>query len=207
MMRWEQRKYQHDTVMDSYDAWLRSLGFRVFEGGIEVKPELAELLRVRYDPTSRMLRYRPDRILVSDGAGTVLLEYKTEPGRYQNFSIEIDSYAAACQWAKAGATVFYIFAAPDANKACWSHDIRFDTVFIPSRWGDDVVLRLKREWPTKRIRRTKWRAGASGTPFFLVPKSAPYLKPLKQFIENDVLPSLGNEVSPKTAAPVGGFLA
>ena len=199
-MGWEQRRGGHDAVMEEFDAWLARMGFRVFESGIEVKPELAELLRTRYDPTSRMLRYRPDRILVDEAAGSLLLEYKTESGRYPNFAIEIDSYAAVCQWARAGAAVFYIFHAPGVVRACWSKEIQFDTIFVPDRWSEDVVDRLAREWPDKNIKRSRWGASASGTPYFLVPKKAPYLKPLKQFIENDVLSSLGNEVSPKPVA-------
>lgn len=178
------RNAMHEMAARRLDATFRRMGFTVAPWGVEADGKrIAELLRERYSPTARMVRYRPDRLVISD-QHEFLVEIKTEDGRYGNFAVEIDSYAAAHQYMKGGASVFYVFSDPIMDRACWAQEIVFDTIYVPSRWGSETMERLKSEWPGKRLVLRDWGSGASGTPYFLIRKNARILQPLEEFLQD-----------------------
>ncbi len=117
-----------------------------------------------------MLRYRPDRIAVKPGRGTILLEVKSEGRGSSNFAVEFDAWDAARMWNQDYRRVLYVFVDVLSRDimACWPETLFPEKVFVSRR---DDLLRIKGLLPPGS--KTLWypSVSGSGTAFFLVSKS------------------------------------
>lgn len=187
----------HDTVAlpAVLSAW-ESAGFEAHACGQEADTEaLRSALCAQSDATSRMLRFRPDRVLVKRGVRSVLCEVKSETKGYSNYAVEVDSYLAARQWNAAYSHVCYAFVTLTRCKdggtwrvgevvGCWANEIPEPSrITVPRRWDAAKTLaRLGNEMPGVNLVPSEWRGG-SGTAFFTIPKSSRFLVPLRIFAD------------------------
>lgn len=190
------RASQHDgPALNAVIAAFKAEGFHSFRFGSELdSPVLREALRVRDDPTSILLRYRPDQVFSHPEARTVLCELKSEKKGYPNFAVEADAYLAGLDWNRLYRHVMYAFCdvGQDLHWACWADEIpRPNRVYVPDfhpRFAESM-LRLPKAFPEAAISVMDWGEG-SGTPYFFVPKPKPGLlsplRPLALFIRHDV---------------------
>jgi hypothetical protein len=186
-----ERAQQHDErAISLVDMIFSRYGFSGFRIGAETdSQDCWELLLAQSDPTSIMLRFRPDRVQIKPGARAVLCEVKSEAQGHPNFAIEFYSWLAATMWNRSGHHVMYALADLRSGKvsACWAEDIPPPFVVrVPRRWDHGKhISRLQREahWAELLLVEHK---GGSGTPYFLVPKNSEYLWPLDMFIETQV---------------------
>ncbi|WP_134642946.1 hypothetical protein [Ammonifex thiophilus] len=170
-MGFNERSRQHDEdALGLVESAFRELGFLVFPYGIEQLPELQRVLRGLHNGTSKMLRYRPDRVAVKPGKGTLLLGVKSEGGRSPNFAVEFDAWDAARMWNQDARRVLYVFVDLLSRDvlACWPEALSPRKVFVPRR-GD--LLRVKSLLPPGAVARWYPAVRGSGTAFFLVSKS------------------------------------
>lgn len=170
-------------------------GYQNFLYGTETDSEaLRRALQGQHDPTSIMLRFRPDQAFVKPGVRTVLCEVKTEGGQYPNFAIEADSYRAALLWNAAHRHVMFTFADLGAETlvACWAQDLPPPReIRVPRRWDfADNMERMRAEFPGVPLVPWPHKPGGagSGTPYFLVPKRTRALTALDGFIVRDLSP-------------------
>lgn len=193
-MSFATRIRQHDqTAMTLVCGALERVGALTSAFGIEIdNDELRQALRNQHDAMSLMLRYRPDRAVVVPMVRTILCEIKSVTGTYRNYSIEVDSYAAAREWHQGDRRVMYAFVDLDADppivKACW-----FDalpppvTIYVPMRYGyESTFQRIEQAWPDVNVITCQHKHG-SGTPYFLVWKKHTALQPLEEFITKSIL--------------------
>lgn len=190
------RAAQHDgPALTTVIGAFKGEGFHNFRFGSELdSPLMRDALRQRDDPTSILLRYRPDQVFSHPGARTVLCELKSEKKGYPNFAVEADAYLAGLDWNKLHRHVMYAFCdlAQQTYWACWADEIpRPTTIYVPKfhcRFVDSM-RRLPKAFPEADVSVMDWGEG-SGTPYFLVPKPRPGLssplRPLGLFIRHDV---------------------
>jgi hypothetical protein len=191
---WEGRRDFHDKkavpmvveVLDRYGIEAQTIGTETDNAA------LRELLRDRTDATSLMLRFRPDKVTVPPIGAPLMLEVKSKGERYENFAVEVNSYLAALLHQESGVAVWYAFVEVHTARmfACWLPDIpepwRID---IPKRpdW-EEGYRRVRERFPCARTRFLHYVPGwMSGTPQFLIPKASRFLRPLEQFIEEEIL--------------------
>lgn len=170
-----------------------------FEGhvlGTEADDESFRMaLRGQSDRTSIMLRFRPDRTFVKQGARSVLCEIKSEGGKYANFAVEADSYRAAMEWNAAHRHVCFAFVDLGSGSVfcCWADQVpRPRAIRVPRRWDFGANMRrLQAEMPGAILHEEPYRPGpfSSGTPYFLVPKGSPFLVLADQFIARELGPA------------------
>jgi len=195
-MNFAARRDQHDgPAMKIVCDRLEQVGALTSAFGIEIdNDELRQALRSQHDAMSLMLRYRPDRAVVVPKVQTILCEIKSGAGPYRNYAIEIDSYAAAREWHNGERRVMYAFVDLDTEtptiKACWFDALPGPhTIYVPMRNGYQSTLhRIEQTWPNANVTTRPHRNG-SGTPFFLVNKEHPALRPLDAFITESILVS------------------
>jgi hypothetical protein len=161
-------------------------GFYGFRIGTETDDKRCwELLSMQSDPTSLMLRFRPDLLQIKPRARTVLCEVKSEAKGYQNFAVEFDSWMSSIMWNRSGHHVMYAFVdlSRESVSACWADDIpRPFIVRVPRRQNwEKHVSRLKQEAPWAQLQLVPYTNG-SGTPYFLLHKEIKCLQPLEYFI-------------------------
>jgi hypothetical protein len=186
------RMRQHDEVAVPLVMfqWSR-FGFEchIFGGEVD-NANLQTALRSQSDPTSLMLRFRPDRVFVRPGLRSLLCEVKSEGGRQPNFAIEVDSYLAAKVWNATQGHVVYAFIdlQTEAVSCCWADSIPTPTrVLMPARWDREANReRLERELPEAHLVDFDRTCG-SGTPFFTISKRAAYLQPMDEFVKVEIL--------------------
>lgn len=167
------RAEQHEAAAKLVESALKALGFQLFSFGVELNPELAGILRNLRNGTSRMLRYRPDRVAVHPARGSLLVEIKSEKGASPNFAIEFDAWDAAREWNQETRRVLYVFATPADQMvlASWPDDLAPATVFVPrSEDWKRVSERVSALCPSAVLRHLPESRG-SGTAFFTVPKA------------------------------------
>jgi len=191
-MSFKRRSAQHNGLAVPFvESIFASYGFISYTIGTEMDDEeLHELLRKQRDPTSIMLRFRPDRVSVRPGIRSVLCEIKSESGLHPNFSIEIDSYEAAILWNRVCKNVMFVFVdlSRKAALATWADDLPKPVqIYVPRRQGwEDRIRQLRHDYPAADIREIQWIRG-SGTPFTTVRKDHPCLIELSRFIESELL--------------------
>lgn len=204
------RAGQHDgPALRAVIAAFQTEGFCGFRFGVEGDAAvLRDALRLGDDPTSILLRYRPDQVFSRPGARTVLCELKSEGKGYPNFAVEADAYLAGRDWNHLYRHVMYAFC--DLSQglywACWADEIpRPDALYIPSahpRFAE-FMRRLPKAFAGAAICVRNWGEG-SGTPYFFVPKPRPGLvsplRPLNDFIRHDVWAAV-TAMTPKAKAP------
>jgi len=189
---WGGRRRQHDDfALPMVLAVWEKQGFDAHKAGTETDVDaLRKSLRAQNDPASRMMRFRPDQVLVKHGAGSILCEVKSEGRGYHNFAVETDSWLATQSWEKAIGRVCYAFAdlKRDTVLACWSGDLpRPGRVRVPTRFDWlETMARLAEEIPWAYLEPVEHQGG-SGTAHFLVAKCADFLRPLDTFIRSEVL--------------------
>src|SRR5262249_34908146 len=157
-------------------------------------PALRDALRSQSDPTSILLRYRPDQLLVKVGERSLLCEVKSEAEGYPNFAVEADAYLAGLDWNAIYRHVAYAFCdlRVGVSWACWAEEIPSpQEIIVPlrHRHAADALRRMPLAFPDARIESRDYGNG-SGTPFFLMPKprigSVSVLRPLALFARQDV---------------------
>ena len=189
------RSGQHDKLaVPIVEAVFKRHGFKGYSIGTENDDaKLYELLRAQSDPTSIMLRFRPDRVKIRPGVRAVLCEIKSEAGRYPNFAVEVDSYRAAILWNQQSKHVMFALVdlATRDTYGVWADEFpRPGTVFVPGRWDfEKQRARMVREWPGLPLTPVRW-VGGSGTPYMLIPKNHPCLTELDRFIRERVIESI-----------------
>jgi hypothetical protein len=185
------RARQHDDqAVGLVKAIFSKYGFLGFRIGAEIDHKNHwSLLTAQADPTSIMLRFRPDLVLVKPGVRTVMCEVKSEAQGYVNFAVEFNSWRAATIWNRSGRHVMYALVdlRDERVSACWADDIpRPATVRVPRRWDwEKHKSFLQRGAPWANLEVVN-HAGGSGTPYFLIPKAADYLRPVERFIEREL---------------------
>jgi hypothetical protein len=187
-----ERAKQHDELAVSLVEMIFSqYGFSGFRIGTETdSQDCWNFLLTQSDPTSIMLRFRPDRVQVKPGVRTVLCEVKSEAQGRPNFAIEFYSWQAATMWNRSGRHVMYAMVDVQNEKvfACWAENIPSPHIIrVPKRWDfEKHMQQLQREAPWAELLPVE-HTGGSGTPYFLVPKNSKYLWPLDAFIETQVI--------------------
>lgn len=204
------RAGQHDgPALDAVIAAFRAEGFHNFRFGLELDGrQVRDALRVDDDPTSVLLRYRPDQVFGRAGARTVLCELKSERKGYPNFAVEADAFLAGLDWNALYRHVMYAFCdlGQGMHWACWADEIpRPNAIYIPNthpRFAESM-RRLPKAFPGAAVCIRNWGEG-SGTPYFLVPKPRPgnstALRPLSDFIRQDVWAAV-TAMTPKAKRP------
>ena len=190
-MGFRRRTDQHDRqAVALVESIFASYGFLSFRMGVEVALcESAWLLR-QSDPTSILLRFRPDRVHLRPNRRSVLCEIKSEAKARPNFAVEFDSWRAARMWNRSGRHVMLVGVdlVTRCAWACWVDSVpRPSRIFVPRRWDwERQMIRLAKEAPWARLKPVRYRSG-SGTPYFLLPKTHPCWTPLPRFIERELL--------------------
>jgi hypothetical protein len=187
------RASQHDkdaipVVVSAFE----SVGFACYDLGTETdSDELHQALMSQYDETSIMLRFRPDRVFIRRGYRSVLCEIKSESQGYPNFAMEADSYQAAHKWDADCERVMYAFVDLSQEQArmvcCWVGDIPLPSqIRVPRRWDfEQQTERMRMAYPGADVIPARYVPGKqSGTPYFLIRKFSPYLKPFGQFMNS-----------------------
>lgn len=188
-MDFERRQELHDEDAHRLlERRLEALGVRVFLFGAEhVGRELAEALREQPDPLARLIRHRPDRIVVIPRVTTFYAEIKSEAAGQDNFGVEVASDEVLQEIHSPTSPVAYMLCdlQDGTVSCCWVEELPRTHIDIPPR--DDVKathIRLAAAYPDAKIRELKWRpATGSGTPYFLVSKQHPSLRSLGNFLE------------------------
>lgn len=204
------RAAQHDgPALRAVVAAFRAEGFHNFRFGSEVDgPALRDAVRTDDDPTSILLRYRPDQVFGRPGARTVLCELKSETKGYPNFAVEADAYLAGLDWNALYRHVMYAFCdlSQGTHWACWADEVpRPSQIVVPNfhRRFAESMRRLPRAFPGAAICVRDWGDG-SGTPYFCVPKPKPGipspLRALSDFIRQDVWAAM-TAMTPKAKRP------
>ncbi|MDK2856734.1 MAG: hypothetical protein PWQ86_1947 [Bacillota bacterium] len=168
------RSGQHEAAAKLVESALEAMGFRLFSFGVELNPELAKILRSLQNGTSRMLRYRPDRVAVHPGRGSLLVEIKSEKGASPNFAVEFDAWDAAREWNQEARRVLYVFVtlADGMVLASWPDDLAPTKIFVPrSEDWKRISERASAVCPSAVLKHLPESRG-SGTAFFTVPKAA-----------------------------------
>jgi hypothetical protein len=156
---------------------------------------LRQSLAAQDDRTSRLLRFRPDQALVRPGVRSLLVEVKSERGRYPNFAIEVASHQAASEWDSGRRHVAYAFVDLGTRLiwCCWAADLPPPVeIRVPLRWDFEASWqRLNQEWPGVRLVPEPYRPGPyrSGTPYFLLRKTSSCLQALDVFVRAELLSS------------------
>lgn len=196
MKTFKERSSQHDDIaIPLVEAIFERHGFKGFTIGTETDDKsLYEMLRNQSDPTSIMLRFRPDRVKIKRGVRAVLCEVKSEGGRYPNFAVEIDSYRAAILWNQHSKHVMFALVniADRTAYGVWADEFPSPrTVFVPRRWDyEKQYRRMVAEWPGSTVKPVNW-GGGSGTPYMLIPKDHKCLMGLDRFVRDQVIGSFG----------------
>lgn len=192
-MSFRQRIRQHDEVaIPIVVERFKLFGFECFVTGTEVDSrELQLALRAQHDDTSLMMRFRPDRILISRGNRSLLCEVKSENKGYRNFAIEVESYIAAILWNTASRNVMHALVDLSNNDlviCCWLNEIpKPKLIKIPRRRGfPRAIGRVRQRFPDIPFETTEWKGG-SGTPYFLLPKSSSFLTEFNAFVMAELL--------------------
>lgn len=147
------------------------------------------------DDTSLQFRYRPDKLFIHPIIGSLICEIKSESTGHKNFAIEFVSYAVGMIWAKSHRLVYSFVeianGCPFRLRCCWGEEIPHPTkVFVPQRWdATEMEYYLLKRYPDIDIIRKSHDSG-SGTPYFLVPKTAQYLTGFSEFMEAILQPGL-----------------
>jgi hypothetical protein len=180
------RRQVHDSEATAavVDALTR-LGAYTHRGGSEWGDgELRDRLREQYDPVSLMLRYRPDQIVVWPGERAMLVEIKSAPAHYPNFAVECDSIYGAMLWAATGGEVLYTFYDSGTRQVtgCWAEEIGAPRrIYIPCQSKQQDAIRVRERmhslFPAAELV-DRPSGNGSGTPFFLISKCHPALRPL-----------------------------
>lgn len=188
------RKKRHDGIAIPMVAKIfGNYGFTGFTIGTENdSKELSELLQTQSDPTSIMLRFRPDQIFVRPMLRSVLVEVKSEEGKYPNYAIEMDSHVAAHLWNQQSDHVVYVFVdtLKQTCRAIWAHELPDPhTIYVPLRWDfDKQEHRIQTEWPGAEIKAIPWNKDiSSGKPFMVISKKHAALRDLEQFIKSEII--------------------
>ncbi len=190
------RAGQHDgPALAAVIRTFQAEGFCNFRFGLETDGvTLRDVLQCHDDPTSILLRYRPDQVFSRPDSRTVLCELKSESKGYPNFAVEADAYLAGRAWNHLYRHVMYAFC--DLQRceywACWADAIpEPGIVYVPERHRRfaEHMARLPKAFPRARVTSLNWGEG-SGTPYFFVPKprSSPWtpLRPLDWFVRHEV---------------------
>ncbi len=187
---------QHDEMaIPIIRNMLKEQGLPCYDVGVETdREELRQALLGRHDTASIMFRFRPDLICLRPGRSSVLIEAKSEGGRYRHFSVEVDSYRAARHWDAICPPLMYAFAdlsQPPRVYACWGAEIPEPLeIRVPQRWDAAATeARIRAEFPNTTIRQEPYNPDPyrSGTPYLLIPKKAPYLRTWDKFVANELL--------------------
>jgi len=133
-------------------------GFDVLPFGVEYilpKEHWQKLMRLRDDPVSKFVRFRPDRIIVGRNK-IYLCDPKSPSTEYRNIAIELDAVET---YRFLGWLRIPVFVVVKGFRACWASDIEFKRVYKDARW-------------------TK----GSKTPFGLLDERTSKLMPLDRFL-------------------------
>jgi hypothetical protein len=195
------RAAAHDTIaVPAVRRVFEQHGFTAHLMGTEGDPDaLRAALRGQKDRTALLLRFRPDQTFVKPGLGAVLCEIKTEPGGHHNYAVEADSYHAAMRWSAAESRVVVVFAdlgvTPETLLACWVDELPGPhRIRVPDRWDyRESMERLKTTFPDAAlvVETYRYAGPGSGTPYFLVSKGLRALRPLPDFIRQELQKGAG----------------
>lgn len=190
---WGGRLKQHDELaLSILEKELNKHQIVLIRDGYETNNELKAHLLQYIDPTSKFIRARPDLIGVVSYKKTCnfMLELKSGDLRYPNFSVEADAFNNSRKYATQHDDVLAVTAFVDIStkdcKAAWTLDIKPWKIRVPNRPSDGVQNYKRMKSLFDNVEMCDYRGG-SGTPYFLVPKNAKYLKPLSLFIKDDLL--------------------
>lgn len=187
MRDWNTRRSSHDEqAVPLVMAVFREHGFAEFTQGAETDPQAGrDALRGLNDRTAIVLRYRPDKVVVRPRHGALYCEIKGTPEDRPNFAVEAKAFWAMRQHVQSGHRVLLGFALlPGGPVYCaWAQDIPLPMrINIPRREDYKEGLAWVREnFPGSFPQLTEYRSG-SGTPYFLIPKTEPFLIPAAEFI-------------------------
>lgn len=191
--RFSTRVHQHDEyALPLVVETFRRYGFYVDRYGVETgSPQTWQLLASQRDMLAMMLRFRPDIVGILPRVATVLCEVKSQSKRRDEFFVEFDSWLSARQWDRASNRVMYALVdlSESVAYACWVSDVTPSVVIIPKRFDyEEQTNRIIRCFPWVAFRLIDHTNG-SGTPFFSINKYEPFVKPLDDFIiDNLIIP-------------------
>jgi len=172
-MTFQKRLELHDRIQEYLLYVFDCAGYPCEPYGIESGRGLKihkELVGCK-NHTAIHVRHQPDKVVVKDGKA-IFIDIKTQ-SRYdtENFSVELASYETCRSLEKIDCEVLYIF-----NK---TKKIPYD---LHACHVKNVVFRHINEKPD-------WTVKGSRTPFGLVYKNDPYIKPITEFFENVTFPN------------------
>ena len=198
------RNRDHERAMRLVEAVFAHHGIRAEAYGTEEdRREAWELLMNCLNDVAIRQRYRPDLSLDIPGYGCAHCEVKSGPDYRLNFAIEDRAWWAAREAAEKDPHAMAAFVEMRDHKphgrilACYIRDIPLPVRMnmpVP-RWDNtERKAWIGLHYPGTYIHTEHW-GHASGTPYFLVPKSEPYFIPFEQFIRERLL-SLAHQPEP-----------
>jgi hypothetical protein len=192
----DRRNARHMCAKRMAKLFFKRYGIELVEAGIEAEPALAELLLDRDDPESMMARWRPDAVAVNPAilsARSLLVEIKSKNNEMVCYTVEADALAAARWQLERGHAVVMLFVniqtgrmlAGWLNEYCGPREVR-----VPQcRDWKKTVRRMKRQFESANIRVEPYDAlkDGSGTAYVLIPCTAKWLRPAREFMEEEIL--------------------
>ncbi|MBO8161787.1 MAG: hypothetical protein H0Z24_09165 [Thermosipho sp. (in: Bacteria)] len=189
--RFSLRIEEHDNkAKNAIQKIFEDYGFGLYEWGYEHDSKLYSKLKNQTDPTSIILRFRPDFVALREGVRSVLVEVKSSPKSESLYvSIQLTSFESAKAW---GEHVMYAFIEIDTLDAgaCWAIDIpEPKKIFVPKKkWWKHETKRISYEYPRAQIIPVDYDpAHQSGHPYILIPKDSDFIYDLSEFIENELI--------------------
>lgn len=176
-MGFNERVGRHEHAKEFVKQAFADHGFLWHDFGGELAPELQRVLWFFGDDVSRMLRYRPDGVVVHPIEGSLLVEIKSATPEHANFNfaVEVDAWIAARLWNQTGRRVLYVFVDPEWRdiRACWPDDLYPYEIFVVRAHDFERILAMGLSNVRVRCRPD---VRGSGTPYFLIERDG--LRPL-----------------------------
>jgi hypothetical protein len=189
---WLQRVSQHDcAAFEIMSNHLSDHGIALIRDGYELNDNLKTHVFTSNNPTDRYLRHRSDLVGLYRKTRNFLIEIKSGDNKYPNFSIEADAFFNLKTAAQTNDRILSVMGFVNIEtkecQAAWTLEIP-DPYFIrvPRRFdADESFTRMCTIFQHANVSFCEYRGG-SGTPFFLIKKDANYLRPLRQFIKEEL---------------------
>lgn len=177
------RLRNHEDACNMFVGKLATYGATCVPVGLECNMFGASKTLINYDnEVSRFLRHFPDIYVIFSHGNSILVDVKSETGRYPNYSIEADSVHAAIELSHINKPTY--FACIDISTAAVqlidSTKLDNKTIYVPR---PDRIDDIKQKFPRAKVFQKNIVSG-SGTPFMLVPKSNMEFETLDNFVKN-----------------------
>lgn len=188
------RIFEHDKIAIPYlKEEFEKHGLVCIKHGVEIHDERLQkslMLLGRTNQGALRDRYKPDFYIIPNGNEIVqpfMCEVKSESRGHKNYAIEWDSFCSAKIWDNGQKAVMYAFIEivnekPVSLVCCWIDEIKISYVNVPMRFDfERNMTELTELYPDIEFKPSEHKAGA-GTPFFIIPKKASYLRSIDKFL-------------------------